>query len=595
MNIVASAIARMRLLDLLFLIAGLAILAFYVPLTISANSDLADGRFILFMDERITFDGVKRILHPDGLAQFLNSVLNGGDHRYGRSLWNSIAIFSAIPERLFGDSGQIIAARMLQVVLIIASYCILAFGILRSWFLRLTLLVVILTIPFSDYFMTIPKPEPLQLLFLAIFSYFYVKKSAAFSSYWIFIGLAFGTKISTLPALLVFIVVSLVARSNSDLSLACRKPLINAAMAFCLGLAIAVPILFVPLLLSVGGYFTFDWVYRKFSLSKVSLIFIALAEIAAVILASSKILIVWISNTFLNTTHGADKASINALSWIDYYFDKWLDAPYAIGLMLFILILVYLILHGARILKSDSFSADQNATAFAIATAGLALNIAIIISTKRLWGFYLYPGTVLIVAGILILADLSLSDSLSTNNSENDNNNSIVAINRFFGYFVSMFLLVVSGLYWMPRTINGLEVASLRTKMPEYTLQYSTYKVVTDFLDNLNVTEGKRLRVMFTPSLFPPESNEKYEIVEFWGPYTEWNKMPDIIIFGAPNTPRGEPTPKDSPNYSKFLIEREGYAAHVTENGGVCTITPCFERKMKLPNDGEILILKRPG
>lgn len=587
MNIVTSAIARMRLLDYLFLIAGLAVFAFYVPLTISANSDLADGRFVLFMDERITFDGVKRILHPDGLAQFLNSVLNGGDHRYGRSLWNSIAIFSAIPERLFGDSGQIISARMLQVVLIVASYCIFAFGILRSWFLRLTLLVGMLAIPFSDYFMTMPKPEPLQLLFLAIFSYFFVIKSAAFSWYWIFIGLAFGTKISTLPALLVFILVSLVARSNSDLSPACRKPLINAAMAFFLGLAIAVPILFVPLLLSIGGYFAFDWVVRKFTLGKVSRIFIAVAEIVVVFLASRKILKVWISSTFLNTTHGADQASINALSWLDYYFDKWLIAPYAIGLILFISILGYLILHAAQIFKSDSFSIDKNATAFAIAIAGLALNIAIIIGAKRLWGFYLYPGTVLLVSGIIMLADLGISDSYGKNNK------TWVALTRFSSYFISIFLLVVSALYWMPRAIDGLEGSSRRTITPEYTLQYSSYKAIADFLDNYKVTEGRRLRVMFTPSLFPPESNEKYEIVEFWGPYVKWNEDPDVIVFGIVNTPRGTPTPKDSPSYNDFLSEREGYAAHVAEKGKACKSNPCFTRALELPIGGEVLVLTK--
>lgn len=180
MKIFTAAFARMMLLDWLFLIVCITVMAFYLPLTISANTDLAAGRFALFMDERITFDGVKKILHPNDISQFIYSVGNGGDHRYGRSLWNSIAIFSAIPERLFGDSGQIIASRMLQVILIIASYLVFGFGILRSWFLRLVLLVAMLTIPFSDYYMTIPKPEPLQLFFLAIFSFFLLKRMRHF-------------------------------------------------------------------------------------------------------------------------------------------------------------------------------------------------------------------------------------------------------------------------------------------------------------------------------------------------------------------------------------------------------------------------------
>ena len=584
MNIVTSAVVRMRLLDCLFLIAGLAILAFYVPLTISANSDLSAGRFVLFMDERITFDGVKRILHPDGLAQFLDSVLNGGDHRYGRSLWNSIAIFSAIPERLFGDSGQIVAARMLQVGLIFTSYCIFAFGILRSWFLRLTLLVVMLTIPFSDYYMTMPKPEPLQILFLTIFSYFFIKRSAAFSSYWIFIGLAFGTKISTLPALLVFILVSIVARSNNDLFPICRKPLINAAMAFFLGLAIAVPILFTPLLLVIGGYFAFDWGSRKFSLGKASRTLIVVGGIFVIFLASRKNIKVWISNTFLNVTHGADQASINGLSWLNYFFEVWLLAPYEIGLLFLIVIFLYLTFYAVQIFKSKPFSFDQNVAAFTIVASGLALNVAIMIGAKRLWGFYLYPGMVMILVGTIILIELGISNSLKTKKE------SLIIANRIAGYFVAIYILGISALYWAPHVIGGLEGASRRSKTNDYNLQYSSYVKFTNFLDSYKGAEGGRLHVMFNPSLFLPQSNDKFIIEEFWGPYAQWRSDADIIIFGIENTPRGMPTPIDSPNYKNFILERMGYAAHVADKGKVCIAKPCFFREVELPNGGEILV-----
>ena len=74
-----------------------------------ANTDLTVGRFALFMDERITFDGVKNILHPAGIQNFFWSILNGGDQRYGRSLWNSLGFISAVPEYIWGDSGQILS------------------------------------------------------------------------------------------------------------------------------------------------------------------------------------------------------------------------------------------------------------------------------------------------------------------------------------------------------------------------------------------------------------------------------------------------------------------------------------------------------
>ena len=94
---------------------------------------------------------------------------------------------------------------------------------------------------------------------------------------------------------------------------------------------------------------------------------------------------------------------------------------------------------------------------------------------------------------------------------------------------------------------------------------------------------------MFEPVMFPPKSNKKYEIIEFWGPYTKWDDESDVIIFG----PRSVPTPKDSLDYKNSLIEREGYAMHVTDKGGTCKSSPCFVREFVLPNGGEVLLLKK--
>jgi hypothetical protein len=194
---------------------------------------------------------------------------------------------------------------------------------------------------------------------------------------------------------------------------------------------------------------------------------------------------------------------------------------------------------------------------------------------------------VLMVVGTIMLVDLSISQTLKTDKRP------LAIINRFLGYLISLFLLVVSVLYWTPQAIDGLERRSLRTNTSKYTSQYSSYKAFTNFIDHYKVPEGRRLRVMFTPSLFPPESNGKFKIVEFWGPFIEWSKEPDIIIFGIINTPRGKPTPKDSPHYNNFLIEREGYEAHVADKGSACKSNPCFVRELELPNGGEVLVLSK--
>ena len=130
-----------------------------------------------------------------------------------------------------------------------------------------------------------------------------------------------------------------------------------------------------------------------------------------------------------------------------------------------------------------------------------------------------------------------------------------------------------------------------RTQSDEYKQQYDSYLQVISFLEKSSQLKSKTLEVMITPSLFLPESNHKYRIIEFWGPYTGWHNSPDLLIFGAINTPRGKSTPIDSPEYEAFLEERQGYIKHVVIKPTNCISSPCYERVRMLSNGGEILAL----
>ena len=618
MSFLYSTEIRARLINSLFKLGCVAILGFYLLLTISANIDLIDGRFALFMDEKISFDGVKKILHPTSTIAFFDSVLIGRDFRYGRSLWNSIAIFAAIPERIFGDSGQIFAARMLQVILIIGSYCVFAFGILRSWYLRTVLLVVILTLPFSEYFMTMPKPEPLQLFFLALFSYFYYKNNAKFSWHWIFIGLAFGTKISTLPALFAFTIITVLTKDVTESTADFNRKFLTAFKAFAIGLAIAVPVLFFPICLIVLSLFIFNWACTKFNLNRLYRVCLSLLMNFIVIAGSYPILKIWISSTFLNTTHGEDLSSVNFLSWFHYFIENWLVAPHFISLTFIILIAFFLIANYIILLSSKNIIFDSRITALAIAFAGLSLNIAIYIGSKRLWGFYLYPGMILILVGTLMLADCDAANLLKNRNQY------LLKLNIYLRNLIVYLLLLISIFYWMPQSVRQLETLSQRTKSLEFASQYSAYKSISTFLDNYDFVGDKvppidiysqllsfnlkqiiqyidrsefdqhqRLRVAVSPLLFYPESNEKYIIKEFWGPYNSWEDPVDVLILSLENTPRGMLINKESPNFKQFLIERAGYLSNVVDKGANCLRSPCYVRELILENGGEILVLKK--
>ncbi len=65
--------ARVFFQSLLFIIVCVFFLA-----ALRANADLTDGRYALFMDERLTFDGVRRILHAEDFDAFLWAVHAAG-------------------------------------------------------------------------------------------------------------------------------------------------------------------------------------------------------------------------------------------------------------------------------------------------------------------------------------------------------------------------------------------------------------------------------------------------------------------------------------------------------------------------------------
>lgn len=559
------------------------ILSAFIYFSVAANFDLSAGRFALFMDERITFDGVKKILYPDGLLSFVESIVKG-DQRYGRSLWISMAAFAFIPEQIWGESGQIIAGRMLQVFLIASSWFIFAFGILRNWYLRVVLLVAVLAMPYSDYYMSMPKPEPLQIFFLAVFCFFYLRNKLAFGWYWVFAGLAFGTKISTFPAVIVFGLAALFANHKLGRGAGIWQSLKFPILSFSLGLAIAVPILLIPVLFGAGGYYFYGKLKSRYRISVISRgVMIAIGLVIFYVL-SGNVVREWLNQTFFNTKHGADQASVNVWTWISFYFEKWLIVPEVVGITFFILSFLFVCFFGILYFWKRDIS-PKNIAALSMTFSGIALNFAIFFGAQRLWGFYLYPGTILMVTGLIFMIDLSLSDE-SVNQSGFFNRST-----RVLGYAVAFFLFCIATFAWAPYAINNLEVLALRTKSEDYIQQYASYQEVTKFLDNQAEIKNGPLIVMLTPSLFPPESNDKYKIVEFWGPYIQWDQSPDVIVFGSINTPRGTLTPFDSPSYSDFISERVGYIKHVADKISNCKADPCFVRNSMLQNGGEILVL----
>lgn len=545
-----------------------------------ANVDLAGGRFELHMDERVTYDGVHAILHPTSIKRWLSSIVRG-DQRYGRILWYTTAAIAWGPERIGGPTGQIIATRTYELVLTISSALIFAFGLVRSAYLRLILLLGLLTVPYADYYMTMPKPEPLQLLLLALFSAWFVRKRGAPGWYWLFMGMALGCKISALPAVAAFGIGMLVMLLGEG-----RRPsieeLVTTASVFLIGMAIAVPLLLPPVILFTGGIWIGLVIQRRWPGHVCAWGLPVLTTLASVAVGKGP-LRTWGEATFLNTKHGEDRASITALDWLGYVWSDWFVAPGFIGMAMVCCAVGYVglvLLLRLRRGRGAFLAVVPTAT---VMMAGVLLDIAIICGVKRLWGFYLYPGTILALTGLFAMIDGENEGRTRAPGTE-----SLLA--RSLGQTLVVLVCGVAAVYWAPRTLRNLATLAQRTKVETYTVERESYDTMKRILDGLGpLPGGERRRVVCSPSHFFPDDAPAYDVAEFWGPY-DWSASADVVILSKGNIAGESGYPRDSPEYARSLEERAGYAAHVAAPGQPCGVPPCFEVTAELANGGQVLV-----
>ena len=590
-------IGSKRIIDVIWILAFVFIIVLYLVLSYIGNTDLTAGRFALFMDERITFDGVRHILHPSSITDWILSVVHGGDHRYGRSLWNSIAIFSFIPERIWGESGQIVADRMAQVFILLTAYSLFAMSFLKSWFMRFMLMAVLLVMPYTSYFMSMPKPEPLQLLFIGFFLYFYNKNEFSLKApYWVLLGLAFGTKISTLPLIPVLLMFAYTGSLDKKNISKYFEDALTALFWFLIGLCFAVPILAGHIIISIALYMPLvkyiPKLRKQFGMLYDYAVIIAIGILNIILtLALYKAgiksgLTTWLGSTILNTAHGSDRPEIWLGSWMQYFVTDWMEAPPILVIILLALFVAYFIASFAY--ESGYYSQKINAGnkfPAAILLSGFVLNVSIMVTAHRLWGLYLFPGTVLIVVGAFILLEKDFV------NFRNDVLNFKLNVPAYLACTSFSLILFTVCIWWMPKSISDYKALSCRTNTYEYKTEYQSYIKINEFLADYSKQAGRRLNVLADPWLFLPESSNRYEIKAFLGPFTQWGDHADVIIFSSQHTAKRANLPINAPNYKSLLLERDGYNKYVINQNEVYRTPFCYRKSTELPNGGEVLTL----
>ena len=100
---------------------------------------------------------------------------------YGRLMMYFNALVSYIPFKYFGESSIVISIRMTQTVILILSYYILGMFFLNTKLQRFVFWLCVCTLRAGVHYNCVPKPEPFQILFLALFFIFLFKKRYSWS------------------------------------------------------------------------------------------------------------------------------------------------------------------------------------------------------------------------------------------------------------------------------------------------------------------------------------------------------------------------------------------------------------------------------
>lgn len=462
------------------------LVALLAGLATHANLDLREGRPFLWMDEMIGFDGVKGILAASTPAEFWSAVLDGGDHRYGRIYYNLTALGAWLPYKVWGEPGLIVALRSVQVGALLAAAILLAGTFLRTWRARCLTLVAIGTLPYASYYFTMPKPEPIQLLFYACFLRFAVRKNFGPGWHWAFLGLAFGAKISAAPlcAVAAFAAVldSLIRRPR--VALLAREWAV-AGFGFLAGWIIAVPILATPTKVHLQSY---------------------------------------LSWTFQGTGHGSDNSAITIVDWLREQLGGSLMRGFFPPWVAILVAGASVVLLGAALIAvwTEHRNWRQRPSLlhpWIVIAMAASLTLPVMLAVKRLWGFYLFPGQVLALVGVAALAEQAFTLRPAS-----------TALTRFWrwsaGITATAFALLTC--FDARQTLAEFNRLAKRSSEPEFRANLATYRAATTSLDRLasqlgQREAGARLEVAYDPFLFLPDSTGSRAIRVFWGPFDQWS------------------------------------------------------------------------
>ena len=528
----------------------------YLYFSVLANKELSKHGYALFMDERITFDGVRNILHPSSFNGFVFSLFDGGDQRYGRDLWNFSALASWIPERIFSEQGQIFATRMLMVAFISIGGILFCSAACKSYLAKAMVYLSVLLMPYTSYYSNMPKPEPIILFLIGAIFYLLRNPNPSHANLVILLlGILIGTKISTIPFAIPLFLYIIIQNKNSYANFVGFLYLLS-------GLGFAVPTLGVVFILPI----IFIWSIRKkirnhhYGLNGLAalslLVLILLSNLVFKLYFRRDFLKNWVNWTFLGTGHSDDSNLINFATWTKFFFKSWFVNPTIGVTLLFLIVCMILEFTNRTKLRLEKFRIGD--FSFLL---GILLNLSVFLGVHRLWGMYLYIGTILIIGGIV-------------SNLEDFNGQ------KYFKVIKPAILVFVT-IFWfipmVPDNVNKYKALSAHSTEPSTILAIQDYNSFMPIVQTMASTKN-RVQVTIDPKLYVPLDTKNTTYQRFWGELSSWPGS-DLIIISKEHVFQ----------YSASIPEQNLYFTRVSKPFGKCIGAGCFSVVKVLPSGGQVL------
>ncbi len=308
-------------------------------------------------DEYLTIKDVYSIIRPLSFKHFFLAVMHGSFLAYGSLMFYLDALIAFIPYKLFGLEGMVYTIRMTHAFFLVSGLSLLSHTFLRTGLSKILFMLSSLAVAHSFYFAMMPKPEPIQLFFFALFLYYFKKNEWNYGRHFLWLGMAFGLKIT----LLIFLPFIFIAPLFSQVKIEWKTKLkegIGAFLFFLLGFIVAVP-------------------------------YLLLAFVRPTYIDS------FLDANLRNTSKDYDDSSISLFDWLG----EGLAGPYfgqeSLGLIFLLLIIFVFCWRAFMMVKEKAFKGE-----ILLSFLGLIFIVFIALKVDRLWPHYMWMGYVLSVLAL---------------------------------------------------------------------------------------------------------------------------------------------------------------------------------------------------